>query len=168
MVNVVSYAGVNPSRRAIYCVSPARTQWDPQHLECTVDANAPAETPVLLGVGVAVKAIPRWLAWLFSPSAFTVPGTIYISAETTPLPTELLIHEHVHAARAANGVLRYWWSVITGLLGGTFIALEQGGYSHEWSPIEIEARAIARAICDAYAGAPGPIDAAAEVAKRLS
>lgn len=154
MVNVVSYAGVNPSRRAIYCVSPARTQWDPQHLECTVDVNAPAETPVLLGVGVAVKTIPRWLAWLFSPSAFTVPGTIYISAETTPLPTELLIH--------------YWWSVITGLLGGTFIALEQGGYSHEWSPIEIEARAIARAICDAYAGAPEPIDAAAEVAKRLS
>jgi hypothetical protein len=159
MTSVVPFTGVTPSRLAVYCVSPARTFWDAKHLNATVIAGSPLETPVLLSPTVTVTQLPRWLAWI-APVAFTIPGHIIIGPDTALIPTELLVHEHVHAARAAQGAAKYWWSVISGWVIGAGRALRFGGTVHQWSPIEIEARAIAQAICVAYEGAPAPIDTA--------
>ena len=165
MFTIVRYPGVNINQRAIYCVSPANTLWDIQHLTATVKSTA-IETPVILRDGLQVKPIPAWLSWLFHPSAFTVPGTIYIG--TPVIPAELLVHEHVHDYQAQRGALRYWGSVFTGLCVGAWRAFRYGGSIHQWSPIEVEARAMANLICAVYVGAPTPIDAAAEVARRLA
>ncbi len=162
---VVTYSGVIPSRRAIYCVSPQDTVWDAQHLNASVVAGTALKTPVLLDDTVQVKQVPAWLAWVFDPVAFTVPGTIFIGRNTPYIPAELLTHEMVHRFRAQQqGAFRYFWSVIRGWFVGAKEVLAHGGHIHDHSPVEIEARQCAQAICSQYSGDYTPLDAPAQIA----
>lgn len=161
MFSIVNFG--TPSRRAIYCVSPQQTQWDARHLTASVVDGTPLATPVILADAVQVKPIPAWLSWVFAPVAFTVPGTIFIGPNTVYIPAELLVHEHVHAYRAQQGAFTYWWSVLSGLVIGARSAIRYGGTIHQWSPIEMEARAAAQTICQQYVFGAS-LDAGAQVA----
>ena len=163
LISVVTYMGVQPARRAIYAVDPAHTTWDALHSVATV-TGLPL-TPVLLRDGLQIRIIPPWLHWLFHPSAFTVPGTIYLNPMLPMVPVELLVHEHVHDFRAQQGGLQYLLSIVTGVLVGAVRAIRYGGTPHEWSPVEIEARIAARDICTLYGDSTtAPLDAPAQVA----
>ena len=164
---VVTFITADRARKAIYCVSPDKTVWDDLHEVATIPVAATSDTPVLLRDGVQVKPIPAWLAFT-GFQIFTVPGTIYISPALTRIPAETLVHECVHDYHAHRGAARYWWSVVSGVVIGAVRALWHGGNAHEYNPIEVEARLVARVICERYAGAPAPLDAAAEIARRLA
>ncbi len=161
-LNVVTYSGVQPPRRAIYCVSPQDTQWDAAHLAATVVAGTLLKTPVILPDDCDVRAMGLMRTIFHAPGIFSPMGRLDLNPDDPYLPAETVVHELVHYfQRSRMGPVGYFATFVWQLL---LAVARKGTHWHDVHLMECEARVVAHVICGGVTDPFLPIDAPLHIA----